>query len=238
MNGQFGYGYASPEEAAILAMLDGNVAPQVDRDIEVGGYYGVQGWQGQNGEIGYYDVQGAPEAGWYQAVGADPAACPPPMMANPQTQLFAGRGTQPYQSRPSPAMFPTSPQPPGALTVVKRDPQTSRVLFVGFRSAALILPAATANVTSSPNDTIAPRKVVVPPTSAPSFDINDIKVGSTSQFGSGDPVPAETFLPDSMNTDVRFDTAQIAQPITFSVTNIGAADARFRASINGFVVRL
>lgn len=124
------------------------------------------------------------------------------------------------------------------MVVKQRDPDQARVLWLGFKSAAAIASAASANVSAQPQDVFSARKIVIPSTVAPNFEINDIRVGTASQLSSADPVPAEAFVPDGVAADVRFDTAQVSQNITFSVTNISGAPAIFRAAINGFVARL
>lgn len=169
-------------------------------------------------EVGYWDIgaTGVP-------MPSLPAMGPMPMAA-------------PYL--PSGASMPGRPTGPGGLRLYDRIPQTDRVLWVGFRSVAPIAAGANANVTAQPQDTFSPRKVIVPATVAPNFEIQDLRIGNISQFSSIDPVPAEAFIPDSVATDVRFDTAQISQQINFNVNNISAAASTFRAAINGFVVRL
>ncbi len=126
----------------------------------------------------------------------------------------------------------------GGIPVRKADPKQGRLLFLGFDSGTNIAAGATANVSTQPQDVFSPRKVIVPQTIAPNFTVNDIKVGNISQFSSSAAVPAETFVPDSAHTDVRFDTAQVSQQIVWNVTNISGAAQRFRASIEGFVLRL
>lgn len=131
---------------------------------------------------------------------------------------------------------PALGRPP--MRVVKKDPETPRVLFLGFKSSAAIAAGASANVSASPQDTLAPRKIIIPETVAPNFEVNDIRIGTISQLSSSDPVPAEAFIPGAVASDVKFDTAQVSQQITFNVTNISGAPQTFRAAINGFVARL
>ena len=200
-------------------------------------------------EIGYYDIgQYAPEElGVLQAlaqpqlgywdIGAGIAPPYHPTSHNPYfTQginpALAARGyggSSPMVSMQRPQRLPT-PQ------LRERVPATDRVLWLGFKFAGILTGAAQA-VSSQPQDTFSPRKVVIPGSVAPNFEISDLKIGALSQFSSSDPIPAEAFIPNAALTDVHFDTAQVSQLVTFQVTNISNATATFRAAMNGFVVR-
>lgn len=161
--------------------------------------------------------------------------------AGPMLPMAYGRAPYPVVPQlrsPSPSSMPARPAPLGGLQIREREPKTERVLWIGFKSAAAIAAAANSNVSASPQDTFSPRKILIPASVAPNFEVADLKVGSVSQFSSSDPIPAEAFIPDGVSTDVRFDTAQISQQVTFNVNNISNAAAVFRAAINGFVVRL
>jgi hypothetical protein len=222
------YGHVpSQEEMELLHALGhpaaAQFAPQRSPEVgfwQIGEATGRPYWP----EVGYYDI----------GAGAGSLASMGPALQ--QQQAF---GPMPMTSwYPSGASMPGRPTGPGGLRLTDKVPQTDRVLWVGFRSAAAIGAGANANVNTQPQDTFSPRKVVVPATVAPNFEIQDLRIGNISQFSSIDPVPAEAFIPDSVATDVRMDTAQISQQINFNVNNISAAAATFRACMNGFVVRL
>lgn len=191
-------------------------------------------------EYGYYEVNGAPReygAGHYPAqiagyydIGADPvaAAAAHPAVQQAVAQAISKASQQITMQRPA-------RQPSSHLK--EKMPTTDRVLWLGFKFAGIVA-AANQSVSSQPQDTFSPRKVVIPGSVAPNFEIADLKIGAISQFSSSDPIPAEAFIPNAQLTDVHFDTAQISQSVTFSVNNISNATATFRASMNGFVVRL
>lgn len=179
---------------------------------------------------GYYDMSGSPE--WALASGGPQVAgyldLVPQFGAAPEMQ---------YAPRPNPAAFPHTAAPMSGLRIRETEPKQGRVFTIGLKTSSSVAAAASATANANPQDPFAVRKVIVPATVAPNFEITDIKVGSISQLASPDPIPAEAFIPDSVNCDVRFDTAQIAQTIQFAVTNISSAAAIFRAALNGFTAR-
>lgn len=133
---------------------------------------------------------------------------------------------------------------PGRVAVPRGDivrqvnPKVGRRLYLGFDSGAVVAAGASANISTQPQDVFSPKRIIIPATLAPSFVVTDIKVGNISQLSSSDAVPAEAFAQDATDSDLKFDTAQVSQQITFSITNISAAPVRFRAAIIGYVARL
>jgi len=205
--------YSPPQQAYNPYAAYGHV-PQ-ERGVQVG-YYTIDGYP----IIGAGPMMGPGVPGSMLRFGAPPAG-----IANPYA---------PYMSSQQATM--STPQIVGGRQVSEWQPMMDRVLWLGFRFAG-ILSGANQPVSSQPQDTFAPRKVVIPGSVAPNFEVADLKIGAISQLSSSDPVPAEAFIPNASLTDVHFDTAKISQSVTFSVNNISNATATFRACLNGFVVR-
>jgi len=217
-----GYAPAPPYPQGGYEIGYGNAHPQAHVPCEAGA------------QVGYYNING------YYDIGA---AAP---MLHPAGAYggFAPLAQGAFNATPtgiSPSQPSTTMQRPlmiGGAKLTDKAPTTDRVLWLGFKSSSTIAASANSAVSSSPQDTFAPRKVVIPGSVAPNFEIVDLKIGAISQLSSSDPIPAEAFIPNASLTDVHFDTAQISQQVTFSVNNISNAAATFRGAMNGFVVRM
>lgn len=123
----------------------------------------------------------------------------------------------------------------GSAMVREERPSEARNLVIGFQFLAV--PAgATVTVTTRPQVLFRPTRLVVPSAVAPSFTIDDIKVGNRSQFVAAGPVPAESFSQTAFSTPLKIDTAQISMDLIVQATNISAAPADFRASMFGDAV--
>lgn len=120
----------------------------------------------------------------------------------------------------------------GSTMVRQAAPTKSRALVIGFVSTG-IAAAASATVTQRPQVLFRPQRVVVAGSLAPSFTVDDIRVGNKSQFISAGAVPAEAFSQTSFGVEMKMDTCQISMDLIIVVTNISAAAADFRASMYG-----
>jgi hypothetical protein len=124
----------------------------------------------------------------------------------------------------------------GAATVVRTErPTESRELVIGLSSLA-VAAAATATVTTRPQVLFRPTRLVVGSAFAPSFTIDDIKVGNKSQLIASGSIPAEAFAQTAFNTPMRMDTCQISMDLIVEATNVSAAAADFRAAMFGNAV--
>ncbi len=123
----------------------------------------------------------------------------------------------------------------GASVVRSERPTESRALVIGFSSLA-VAALASSTVTSRPQVLFRPTRLVVPSAVAPSFTIDDIKVGNKSQLIASGAIPAEAFAQTAFNTPLKLDTCQISMDLIVVVTNVTAAAADFRASMFGDAV--
>lgn len=83
------------------------------------------------------------------------------------------------------------------------------------------------------------HRLVVPMDIAPLFVIEDIRIGTASQFvGGGAVIPAELFAPDAIDALVRLDVAAPNTEMRFRVRYIGSdpRGARFTAALLGTTV--
>lgn len=156
----------------------------------------------------------------YDLLGADAAPVAPPV-ATPQQRAM-------YQRRIS-----AMPGYPGGQTLRTRAPSRAREQMLGFDSVATIAAAATASITSRPQVTFRPDRLVVAGAVAASFLINDLKIGKNSQLLAGVAVPAEAFGQTAFGVRLKMDTAQVSQDIILNVTNISAGALRFNAVMIG-----
>lgn len=121
--------------------------------------------------------------------------------------------------------------------VSTRGPTKSRDYPVGFDSGATLIAAgAQVTVTRNPQVPFRGRRLAVAGSIAPSWLIDDIKVGKNSQFVTADGVPAEAFSQTAFGVEMGFDTAQVSMQISIQATNISLAPARFLATIIGDAV--
>jgi hypothetical protein len=122
---------------------------------------------------------------------------------------------------------------PGGATLRTRAPTKAREQVLGFDSVTAVAAAATANITSRPQLTFRPDRLVVAGSIAASFLINDLRIGKNSQFLAGVAVPAEAFGQQAFGVRLKLDTAQVSQDIVLNVTNTSGAGLRFNAVMIG-----
>ncbi len=77
----------------------------------------------------------------------------------------------------------------GSTLVRQSAPTKSRALVIGFTQLG-IAATASATVTQRPQVLFRPQRIVVPGSLAPSFTVDDVRVGNKSQFISAGAVPA------------------------------------------------
>lgn len=122
-------------------------------------------------------------------------------------------------------------------TIIRQKaPTKSREYVLGFDSVATVAAAGTVNVTAQPQVVFRPERLVVSGAIAPSFVINDFKVGKNSQLAASGAVPADAFSPNAIGVRLKCDTAQISNTITLNVTNISGGALRFTAALFGEAV--
>jgi hypothetical protein len=99
-----------------------------------------------------------------------------------------------------------------------------------------ITPVATgANViiNAQPQVNFRPSRLVVPDSIAPSFMINDFKIGMRSQLVAPGSIPAQSFTQEAVGTAMALDTVNVGQFVTLDVTNIAYQPVNFAASLFG-----
>lgn len=123
-------------------------------------------------------------------------------------------------------------------TLVKQmQPRKGRRLPLGLDSGAVLIAAgAQVNVIVTPQKPFRVESLIVDPTSAPSFQVLNVAVGTDSQFVTAAPIIASVFVPNSMNVGLKGDTCQMGMSITVSVLNVSLAAARFWGALVGTAV--
>ncbi len=122
---------------------------------------------------------------------------------------------------------------PGGQSVAVRGPDKAREQFLGLDSVTTIAAAATVNVTSRPQVTFRPDRLVIAATVAASFLINSFFIGRNNQSIGNVAVPAEAFTQGAFGVRLKLDTAQISQDVVLNVTNTSAGALRFNAVLIG-----
>lgn len=135
----------------------------------------------------------------------------------------------------APAIARLAPLPgaPAGSMLRTRAPSKGREYFMGFDSVATVAAGATAIITTRPQVIFRPDRLVIPASIAPSFLINDFKVGKNSQMVAATAVPAEAFTQGAFGVRLKSDTAQVSQDVILNVTNISAGALRFLATLIG-----
>jgi len=123
----------------------------------------------------------------------------------------------------------------GGAAVVSRSATKARKYMQGF-GPVTIAAGATANIIVQPQVTFKGKRLFIPSDFAGAILVNDLKVGNVSQFPSSNGVPGRVFTEFAVGADQDFDTAQISQQISLSVTNTSGAPIVFTASLNGIIV--
>lgn len=125
--------------------------------------------------------------------------------------------------------------PPGGLRVRPTGPGRARQFPLGFPTTSLAT-LASAVITTQPQVTFRPRRLVIPSDIAGSILVNDLKVGKNSMFPSANPIPGRMFTEVGVGVDLQLDTAQISQTISLNVTNTSGSTVVFNAGIIGDAV--
>lgn len=119
-------------------------------------------------------------------------------------------------------------------TVVRDiEPTRSRHLMLNFDTVATVAAGANVQLVSRPQVVFRPERLLIGGAFAPSFIINDIKVGKNSQFVNSAAAPGDAFGPTAFGVELQLDTCQISMDIVLDVTNISGAALRFIATMFG-----
>ena len=137
--------------------------------------------------------------------------------------LRGGGAPTPIQTTPAPARVETTPV--GTVREVVQGLDTG---------PTLILPGASFPLTFNASMLFEPTRLMIGPSVAPLFVIEDIRVAADSLFLSAGAVPGEVYLPDGVGSSaLKRRTAQPGTPISVIVTNIDGAPQRFRGALFG-----
>jgi hypothetical protein len=121
------------------------------------------------------------------------------------------------------------------VELTRRFPIESRTMFLSLKSAGLIGVNDLARVEVRTPEVFKVRRFIVPTSIAPDFLLEGIECAGRSQISS--PVPCEAFVPDSIYTNVDFDTSPRGSPIALSVRNTSYRERGFEALVSGETAR-
>jgi hypothetical protein len=88
-------------------------------------------------------------------------------------------------------------------------------------------------INAQPQVNFRPSRLVIPDSIAPSFMINDFKIGMRSQLVAPGSLPAQSFTQTAVGTAMALDTVNVGQFVTLDVTNVAAQPVNFAASLFG-----
>lgn len=84
-------------------------------------------------------------------------------------------------------------------------------------------PNQSAQITSRPQRVaFRPQRLVIPATIANDFIVQDIRIGTGSQFSQGVDIPGAMFATNAIDAFVSFDTVQVAMDVQLIVTYVGS----------------
>lgn len=104
-------------------------------------------------------------------------------------------------------------------------------------TATVVGAGLSANISANPQQLFRPERFVIPASLAPSFTIQDIKVGNVSQFPNAGDIPGESFAQNAFTDAMRLDTVNPAINLQVSTTNISGGSLTFRAAFYGTMVQ-
>jgi hypothetical protein len=139
--------------------------------------------------------------------------------------IMASAGAMAPASYPSPAQW--SP-----LQEVPLPGNGPRTFPMGFGLTAIAAGAST-TINANPQVNFRPDRLVIPDSIAPSFMINDFKIGMRSQFVAPGSVPAQSFTQGAIDTLMLLDTVNVGQFVTLDVTNVSTQTVNFAATLFG-----
>lgn len=123
-----------------------------------------------------------------------------------------------------------------AAAVVQRDLNKRRRYPLGFLRTS-VLAGATSNIPAAPQNLFRPERLVIPSDIAFDFSVTDIKIGNQSQFVQNVAIPGAIFSEVAIDTAVYFDTAEVGNQVTVSVTNNTANPVVFSAAALGTIAK-
>lgn len=146
-----------------------------------------------------------------------------PALAGRLAGAMRGAAPTPIQTTPAPQRVETTPV--GAVREVVQGLDTG---------PTLVLAGASFPITFNASMLFEPTRLMIGPSVAPLFVIEDIRVAADSLFLSAGAVPGEVYLPDGVGSSaLKRRTAQPGTPISVIVTNIDGAPQRFRGALFG-----
>lgn len=119
-------------------------------------------------------------------------------------------------------------------SIAQVTPGPIREVVQGLYDANPIAAGATRSISFNASMIFKPTRLMLGPTMAPVFAIEDLRVSSDSLFLSPGRVPGETFLPGSVGASaLKRRSAQPGTPVSILVTNIDGAAHVFNAALFG-----
>ncbi len=127
------------------------------------------------------------------------------------------------------------PAPAPGPTVAASAPGSMREVVQGLDTGTVLVAAgATFAITFNASMLFRPTRLMIGPSVAPLWVVEDIKVAADSLFLQTGAVPAEVYLPDGVGASaLKRRTAQPGTPVQVIVTNIDGAAHRFRGALFG-----
>jgi hypothetical protein len=118
--------------------------------------------------------------------------------------------------------------------VVNRAPDRLRRMTIGFGTTA-VTTGQSVTISITPQETFRPERMIIPSSIAADYSITDIKVGQRSQLVASGAIPAMVYSEVSVDSYVHWDTANVGNTISLTITNNGAGTTNFVGALHGTV---
>lgn len=115
---------------------------------------------------------------------------------------------------------------PNAVVAVPKTLGNRRRKILPGTTSPSVAAGASATITYETQEVFRPERFVVASAIAASFVITSIIVGTKNQLSAPGSVPADIFAATAFDCDLHFDTANIGNKITVTVTSIEASAAK------------
>jgi hypothetical protein len=129
---------------------------------------------------------------------------------------------------------------PVAGSNVEVVPQTNRrhrLMICGFGQTVVAL-GAQAVITVQPQRLFKPKLLSIPSSIAVFFRIDTVFVGQDSQLAAAGGIPCECFSEVAVNAPIDWDTANVGNTMTITVTNIEPAGGAVSRTFMGMLIGL
>lgn len=121
---------------------------------------------------------------------------------------------------------------PNAVAVLPRTRDRRRRLIMGNQVTS-VTSGSSADIEYRPQQLVRTERIIIPSAYAADIRINDVRVGNQSQLLATGALPGQAWSEVATDAYVHFDSADIGNIITLSITNTGSGTISFLSMLLG-----